>query len=352
MAEPYLWKHPEYGTYTVIWMQDGKQRRKSLKTRDRKIANAKLNHFKRELVSGSIDPVARKGSGRRLFAFADEFEAHIETRTRQRTVKLYKTALAKAKSCWGDIKLSEIDESRVDAFITDMVRAGLKPPTVNKNLRHLKGVLKKAYRWKYLREPVQFPSALVEEEKLRFLSLEQLQALFAKIDDEEFYDMCLLAAFTGLRNSEIANLQWPDIDNPEGFIRVPSRQKNKKEDRIPINVSSRAVLDRAKDRGFEKVFRRIHPDTISHHFKAYVVKAGLPTELRFHDLRHTFASHLAMAGKSAKAIQKLMRHASPQSTDIYMKLSPEHLREVSESLTYGVIPKPPVISSNENEPHS
>ena len=152
-----------------------------------------------------------------------------------------------------------------------MVRVGLKPPTVNKNLRHLKGALKKAYKWKYLREPVQFPSALVEEEKLRFLSLEQLQSLFAKIGDTEFYDLCLLAAFTGLRNSEIASLQWADVDNPEGFIRVPSRQKNKKEDRIPINSNSRAVLDRAKARGLEKVFRKIHPDTISHHFKAYVV---------------------------------------------------------------------------------
>ena len=75
-------------------------------------------------------------------------------------------------------------------------------------------------------------------------------------------------------------------------------------------------------------------------FKEYAVGAGLPGGLRFHDLRHTFASHLAMAGKSAKAIQKLMRHALPQSTDIYMRLSPEHLKEVSESLTYGSIPPP------------
>ena len=84
---------------------------------DRKIANAKLNHFKRELMSGSIGPVAKKGAGLRLFGFSEEFEAHIEARARPRTVKLYKTALAKAKACWGDIKLSEIDESRVDAFM-------------------------------------------------------------------------------------------------------------------------------------------------------------------------------------------------------------------------------------------
>ena len=97
-----------------------------------------------------------KRGNRRLYDFCDEFEAHIETRTRPRTVKLYKTALAKAKASWGDIKLGQIDEGKIDAFITDMARAGLKPPTVNKNLRHLKGALKKAYNGMYLQEPIQF----------------------------------------------------------------------------------------------------------------------------------------------------------------------------------------------------
>ncbi len=257
MAEPYLWKHPEFGTYSVIWMQGGKQRRKSLKTKDRKIANAKLNHFRRELTAGKVSPIIKKGN-RRFYVFVDEFlKEHANARLREKTSDLYRIALEKAKLSWGDIPLGQITPRHIDAFITDMIRADLAKPTINKNLRHLKGALRKAFDWDYIDRPVKFPPPLPFEEKSRFLSPEQLRDIFGNIPDQEFYDLCLFALCTGLRSGEVLSLRWEDIDSPEGFMRIDSRQKSKRENRIPINSGARAVLDRCKARGMATVFRKL-----------------------------------------------------------------------------------------------
>jgi integrase len=74
-----------------------------------------------------------------------------------------------------------------------------------------------------------------------------------------------------------------------------------------------------KDIGPVFKFKSVHD--ISHKFKAYADMAML-TGCRFHDLRHTYASHLAMAGEDLKSIQELMRHRSIASTMVVKSLDP------------------------------
>ena len=76
---------------------------------------------------------------------------------------------------------------------------------------------------------------------------------------------------------------------------------------------------------------------VSQKFREYADEAGLH-HCRFHDLRHTYGSHMAMQGKNPITIKELMRHKSITSTMIYAKLSPEHLKEESEDLDYGPMP--------------
>jgi integrase len=178
-------------------------------------------------------------------------------------------------------------------------------------LRHLKGALRKAFDWDYIERPVKFPPPLPLEEKSRFLSPEQLRAIFGNIPDQEFYDLCLFAICTGLRSGEILSLKWDDIDSPDGFMRIDSRQKNKRESRIPINSGARTVLNRCKARGMITVFRKISVTRVSKLFKKAVRKAKLPDDIRFHDLRHTFGSMLAMAGRQGRDIRAINhRHRS------------------------------------------
>lgn len=163
--------------------------------------------------------------------------------------------------------------------------------------RYVKAALKKAQRWKYIKY-LDFPKQITEEENDRYFPVEELRRLMESIADQEFYDLCLFAGYTGLRSGEIIRLTWSDIDRPEGYIHVSSKQKNRKASTIPIHPNARAILERYQNLGRENIFRFKTISWISQKFKAYVRKTGLKDTYRFHDLRHTFASHLAMQGEN------------------------------------------------------
>ena len=324
------------GIYYAQWQEGGKSRRHSFNTKEERTAKARFNNFLRQLIAGKVKPIA-DGIALTWSEYIKEFLEHVESTTRSSTYILYDVALRKATDAWGNIPLSHITVRHIDKLTGDMKRAGLSFPTVNKNLRHVKAALKKAYEWEYLKSPIRFPRMVKEEESLRFLSVEQLRSLMGKIDDLEFADFCLLACYTALRSGELLRLQWPDVDNPQGFLRISPEQKNKTESRIPINEPARAILDRCKERSGAKVFRFACRTWISQKFKHYARAAGLP-ENRFHDLRHTFGAQLTMSGGDLKSIQGLMRHKSITSTMIYAKVSPEHLKQVSDKLNFGPMP--------------
>ena len=338
MAEPYLSKRSN-GVYYVIWMENANQRRKSLKTKDRRIAKRRLNEFKRDLIAGKIVSMPRSGRIK-FFDFCNEFKLIHEPKVRSSTWELYEEAIKKAKACWGNVSIYTLGKKDVEKFMSDMARSSLKIPTINKNYRHIRTVLTKMFDWEYISRPIKLPGQWDEEELTRFLTIAQLRKLIGEMDDLEFADFSLLSAYTGLRSSELIRVSWTDIDNPEGFIRVDSLQKNKKEDRIPINKNSRAIIKRceARAKGRATVFRPMTKDFVTHKFKKYIRSAKLPDQIRFHDLRHTYGSYLAMKGHGEKTIQELMRHASIESTLVYTKVSPEHLREVSETVDYGPMP--------------
>lgn len=331
-----LWKRPN-GFYYATWEEGGKTRRKSLSTTDKRKATVRFGNFQRDLMAGKVKPIA-DGVREFFFEFCDEYLKHIETTCSFATYIQYDASLKKARASWGNIPLNNINSRHIDTFITDMARSGLKAPTINKNVRHIKAALTKAHRWEYIKNPVRFPKMIREERPLRYLTVEQLRCLIANIPDQEFSDLCLCSAYTGMRSGELLRLVWSDIDNPEGFIRISPKQKNKQESRIPINSHTKGILDRCKmRRTTDKVFRFECSTWISQKFKIAATAAKLPNH-RFHDLRHTFASHLAMSGENLKAIQELMRHESIASTMIYAKVSPEYLRDVSSRLNYGPMP--------------
>lgn len=334
-----LWQRPSNKIYYSRWEDNGKSRKHSLDTKDKRIAQARFNDFNRRLMAGKVKSI-EEGIKKLFFDYVEEFLYHIEKTTSLENYRLYSDALKKAKASIGNIPVNHITAKHIDRCITDMSRANLKAPTINKNLRHIKGALNKAYAWEYMASPIRnFPKMLREEKTLRFLTVEQLRSLIGAIStDQEFSDFCLFSAYTGLRSGELIRLTWYDVDHPEGFLRISPKQKNKTETSIPINRNARAILERqGNDNKTGKIFRFQSLTWVSQKWKAVCVKAGVPSA-RFHDLRHTFASHLAMSGENLKTIQELMRHESIQSTMVYAKVSPEHLREASEKLNYGPMP--------------
>lgn len=332
-----LWKRKN-GVYYVLWEENGKTRSKSLGTSDKAKARRELKAFQREAYAGKVKALD-SGYTIQLEDFVDEFLHHAESKSKA-SYTLYKVALEKALKSWGNILLSRINSRMVDTLIADMIRDGLAVPTINKNIRQIKAALNQAYKWEYISKPVQFPKKIKEQENIRYLPIEDFRRLFEFITDPEFYDLCLLSAYSGMRSGEILRLKNSDIDNPEGFLRISPKQKSQKEDRIPITKAVREILTRAGNRKNNgKIFKYTCLSWISQKFKAYARTAGYE-HIRFHDLRHSYASHLAMSGVDIYTIQKLMRHSSPTMTMHYAKLSPGYLAEHGEKLSYGPMAVP------------
>jgi integrase len=139
---------------------------------------------------------------------------------------------------------------------------------------------------------------------------------------------------TGMRKGEILNLNWDNVDLKHGFILL-SQTKNGERREIPINGTLRETLSELF-RGTEERPRRINVpyvfydyptgnrfQSIQKSFKSACNEAKIK-DFRFHDLRHTFASHLVMAGVDLTTVRELLGHKTITMTLRYAHLAPSH----------------------------
>jgi integrase len=136
-----------------------------------------------------------------------------------------------------------------------------------------------------------------------------------------------------MRFGEIVGLEWGDVDLKRRQVRVVD-SKNNEVRVVPMNEILYNVLNSMRGRE-GKVFknRRGQPyRSVRTSFEKALKEAGIKN-FTFHDLRHTFASWLAMEGVPMSTIGKLLGHKTPQMTMRYAHLAPEYLADVVELLT-------------------
>jgi integrase/recombinase XerC len=146
---------------------------------------------------------------------------------------------------------------------------------------------------------------------------------------------------TGMRLSELAGLNGPDIDLVSDQVKL--RGKGKKERIVPVGSHATAALRQyLKQRdgllattrsGSRPVFvnlrgKRITPRGVQLAMKRLFAGLGRGTELHVHALRHSFATHLLDAGADLRSVQELLGHASLGTTQVYTHTSVERLKKV------------------------
>jgi len=141
-----------------------------------------------------------------------------------------------------------------------------------------------------------------------------------------------LAVCTGMRRGEILNLKWPDVDFRRKIITI-LKTKGQKKREVPVGVGiSRLLLKQRKHPDNPYVF--CYEDgrcigSFKRSFKTALKRAGIK-DFTFHDLRHTFASHLVMSGVDLKTVQEIMGHSSFTTTLRYAHLAQNHKRRAME----------------------
>jgi integrase len=152
-------------------------------------------------------------------------------------------------------------------------------------------------------------------------------------------EIITFAINTGLRMSEILDLRWPQVDLSRKTITILEEQKNRGRDTLPLSEGALAVLkERARVRSIKTdlVFMtgnatRIESRNLHRAFYGALEKSKIK-HLRFHDLRHTFATRLVQAGVDLYTVQKLGRWKTVSMVMRYAHHHPESLRCGVEAL--------------------
>lgn len=214
--------------------------------------------------------------------------------------------------------------------------------TVNRYLAALSHALTVAVNeWGWLEtNPMRKVSKLKEPRgRTRYLSEDERKKLLTACQESRskaLYTIVVLALSTGMRRGEIVGLKWDDIDLNAGRITI-TQTKNGEIRVVPLVGLAKEVLQEySKVRRIDSplVFPGEDPNQplkISPAFNRAVKNAGIPN-FRFHDLRHSAASYLAMGGATLPEIAAVLGHKTFAMVKRYAHLSESHTASVVEKM--------------------
>lgn len=272
-----------------------------------------------------------------------------------------------------DTALHDITPWLLEKWRSEQLKRGKAKSTTNRDITALKAVLSKAVDWSILdKHPLTNlkPLKLDTKSRIRYLTHEEeyrlretlrLRDLRIKtardsgntwrrerdypemptLDTHAYGDhltpMVLLSLNTGLRRGELFSLRWADVNLATKTLTVGGETAKSGQTRhIPLNREAVEVLQAWRQQSSSE--RLVFPGKAGNRFdnvrKAWdgILKAAGIGEFRWHDLRHSFASKLVMAGVPLNSVRELLGHADLTMTVRYAHLAPDHKAEAVERL--------------------
>jgi integrase len=306
---------------------DGSVKRESTKTNDYNNAIQYLEDRKAELKAGA-EPETKKISNCTFRELAIEYNKFCQIQ-RSYSSKFY--FIKQLEGEFGFMLLKQFSTMLIEQYQNREMGKGRKPSTVNRHVAALKHMFTKGNDWNMVDETVlrrvRKAKMLSENNKrLRYLSHVEWQSLLEACDSH-LYPIVLMALNTGMRKSEILNLQWDGVDLTNNFIHLEITKNGERRD-IPINDTLKEMLLKLPRR-LDGKYLFYDPKTqrpfkdVKRSYKTACKNAKI-TNFHFHDLRHTFASNLVMRRVDLTTVKELLGHKSLAMTLRYAHLSPEH----------------------------
>jgi integrase len=265
---------------------------------------------------------------------------------RPATVEMYEGHIKNHFTGFFSIPINRISTTRIERFISKRRVAGMNITTLRKLIVTLNQIFKYAVRHQYISEnPVtnaERPKRQQHDKKpeIKVLNPQQINLLLDAVDDPKYNTFFMLSIISGARQGELMGLKWSDVYWNDNQIHI-QRSFNHNRMQLPKTKTSNRKIDLGP--GMMNTLRRwrlqsdysgnddfIFPNKagkpmcqshmLSRHFFPALKRAGLP-KMRFHDLRHTFASLKIEQGENLVYISKQMGHSSTTVTStIYAHL--------------------------------
>jgi len=234
---------------------------------------------------------------------------------------------------FGDTPLAQTTTWQIEKWKAEQGRT-LNLATVNRRLTVIKHMFKKAVEWDLTKAN---PATAVKRftitsERTRFLSGGEIQRLLQESEKQVtspwLLPLVTLALNTGMRQGELLAMKWENVSFERAVISIV-QSKTLRPKSIAINQPTMDALNWLKENRYgDHLFMwpwgdKIGKVTFYDAFKK-VCKAAEIEDFRFHDLRHTFASHLVMAGVDLVTVKELLGHRTINMTNRYTHLAQEH----------------------------
>jgi integrase len=233
---------------------------------------------------------------------------------------------------------ADVEQYR-QSYLGKKVDNGSKPErdlarrSIDIELARLKRLFSLAVQWGLCEKNPAAKVALFRQDvkRIRYLSEEEERRLFAAAGPR-LRRIIRFALNTGMRRGEILGLRWCNVDLKSAGAFIPATEAKGKRDRhVPLNQTALSVLNELPrpidNTAFvfgNKAGKR--DDNLERLWREAAQAAGL-VDFHFHDLRHTYASRLVMAGVDLAVLRELLGHQDFSMTLRYAHLAPSRLKE-------------------------
>jgi len=179
---------------------------------------------------------------------------------------------------------------------------------------------------------------LNENTEAKYYTEEELKLIWKNVSPH-WVDFLKALYYTGARKGELINLVWENVNIEKKYITIISTKEYKtktgEKRTVPLNSSAVRIIKKQKGINAKYVFtgkegNKINRDKPYRALKTALKKSGI--EGNIHKFRHTFASHLVIAGESLYAVKELLGHKDIKHTMIYAHLSPNKMQSVVTKL--------------------
>ena len=344
----------------------GKQIQRSITGSTQKEVSQKMRAEQTKLDTKTYIAPTKMFTGDWLDVWLEEY---VKPSVKTLTYSTYKDNVTNhIKPRFNKVRLSDLDAQSIQVFCNDLTRINhLAPKTVKNIIGTFHKSLHQAVALKYIPfnpiDSVKTPRTTRKE--LRPFTEDEIKLFLVKIEGEELCDLLRVALFTGMREGEVCGLPWDAIDFENGTITVKqqlqlSRETKKyfiastKNDKWRIIPAAPYVMDILKhrkqiqDSDIKKSFgmwnnpwnlvftyangSHIPLNTARGTFKRIAKSIGAG-EVRFHDMRHTYAVLSLQEGDDVKTVQSNLGHATASFTlDVYGHVSEKMRKESSDRM--------------------
>lgn len=329
-------------TYFQRFMVDGKLRQKAIAAYGEvtfEQARKAGQRLRSEAVLGG-DPSAKKEKKKAIPLYRELAEQHLtHAASYQRSYDSTRRIIENhVLPRWGKLRLDEIRQQDVTAWLAEKRQSGLAPATVEKIRIMFSRSFELARQWQLFDgNPVKYvPRVKFNNARERYLTSEEAERLRLACEcssNPQLKNIVGLLLLTGARKSELLKAKWSDIDIEKRTWTL-NMTKNGRGRHVPLSQAALAIIDQLP-RYPDCPWLLPNPQTllpftdIKRSFMEARELAGLE-DVHIHDLRHSYASALAGSGVDLYTVGKLLGHVNVASTARYAHLANDTLMAAAE----------------------